>query len=251
MKRSGFSLVELLVSLGILGVLIGVIASASLAAYKQSSLAISANNLRELGAGAAHYLSENNYVFWRYRSADPEGEPGVRWWFGFEPLESFSRPEGEREFDPDRGPLGGYVPSGIRPDPSLLSSGKAFKPKYRFGYIGVGYNALLGGGAMGMGQPLSYWTLTKPSQIVVFATSAQVNTFQRPATPRNPMLEEFYLLDERETTVHFRHNGLAMVAFADGSAGFLPIDDSTRDPRAPKANVGRFAPVGSTQDLKP
>jgi prepilin-type processing-associated H-X9-DG protein len=65
------------------------------------------------------------------------------------------------------------------------------------------------------------------------------------------MLEEFYLLDDKEVTVHFRHNGLAMVAFADGSAGFLPMDESTRDPRAPKANVGRFAPVGSTQYLKP
>jgi prepilin-type N-terminal cleavage/methylation domain-containing protein/prepilin-type processing-associated H-X9-DG protein len=251
MKRRGYSLVELLATLGITAALAAIVASASLRAYRNSSLAISANNLRQLAIGASNYLSENNYTFWEYRSADPDGEPGVRWWFGFEPLASFSRPEGQREFDPDRGPLAGYVPSGIRPDPSLVSGGRAFKPKYQFGYIGVGYNALLGGGAMGKNQPASYWTLPRPSKIVVFATSAQVNTFQRPATPKNPMLEEFYLLDDKEVTVHFRHNGLAMVAFADGSAGFLPMDESTRDPRAPKANVGRFAPVGSTQYLKP
>ena len=251
MRKIGFSLVELLAALGITAVLAAVLASASLIAYRKSSLAISANNLRQLGVGASSYLSENNYVFWKYRSADPDGEPGVRWWFGFEPLASFSRPEGQRVFDPDRGPLGGYVPAGIRPDPSLVSSGKAFKAKYQFGYIGVGYNALLGGGAMGLGEPLSYWTLGSPSRIVVFATSAQINTFQRPASPRNPMLEEFYLLDDREITVHFRHNDHAMVAFADGSAGFLPMDESTRDSRAPKANVGRFAPVGDTKYLKP
>jgi prepilin-type N-terminal cleavage/methylation domain-containing protein/prepilin-type processing-associated H-X9-DG protein len=251
MRKSGFSLTELLAALGITAVLAALIATASLAAYRQSSLAISANNLRQLAIGASAYLSENNYLFWKYRAADPGGEPGVVWWFGFEPLASFSRPEGQRVFDPNRGPLGGYVPAGIRPDPSLVSGGKAFKPKYQFGYIGVGYNVLLGGGAMGLGQPSSYWSLVNPSRIVVFATSAQINTFQRPASPRNPMLEEFYLLDDREITVHFRHNGQAMVAFADGSAGFLPIDESTRDNRAPQANVGRFAPVGSTLYLKP
>jgi prepilin-type processing-associated H-X9-DG protein len=228
MRRGGFSLVELVSALGITAVLAVLIASASLMAYRKSSLAISANNLRQLAIGASSYLSENNYVFWKYRSADPGGEPGVRWWFGFEPLASFSRPEGQRIF-----------------------GGKAFKPKYQFGYIGVGYNALLGGGAMGLGESLSYWSLGRPSKIVVFATSAQINTFQRPATPRNPMLEEFYLLDDRETTVHFRHSGQAMVAFADGSAGFLPMDESTRDNRAPQANVGRFAPVGSAKHLLP
>jgi len=42
-----------------------------------------------------------------------------------------------------------------------------------------------------------------------------------------------------------------MVAYADGFAGFLPMDESTRDNRAPKANVGPFAPVGSAKYLKP
>ncbi|HEY5811377.1 MAG TPA: hypothetical protein VIT23_01840, partial [Terrimicrobiaceae bacterium] len=150
MNTRGLSLVELLSAIGIAAVLAAVLASASLTAYQKSSLAISANNLRQLGIGASSYLSENNYVFWKYQSPDPDGEPGVRWWFGFEPLASFSRPEGQRIFDSDRGPLGSYVPAGIRPDPSLTSGGKAFKPKYQFGYIGVGYNALLGGGTMGI-----------------------------------------------------------------------------------------------------
>lgn len=79
----------------------------------------------------------------------------------------------------------------------------------------------------------------------MFATSAQVNTFQAPASAKNPMIEEFYGLDDKEVTVHFRHNGKAMVAFADGSCGFLPMDPSTLDQRDPKALIGRFAPPGS------
>ena len=59
------------------------------------------------------------------------------------------------------------------------------------------------------------------------------------------MLEEFYLINDRETTVHFRFNDHALAAMVDGSVRELPMDPSTRDSQMPKANVGRFAPVGS------
>jgi prepilin-type processing-associated H-X9-DG protein len=52
-------------------------------------------------------------------------------------------------------------------------------------------------------------------------------------------------------SVHFRHGGSAMVGFADGSAGFLPMEKSTLDSRAPQAAIGRFAPKGSTKYLLP
>jgi hypothetical protein len=42
-----------------------------------------------------------------------------------------------------------------------------------------------------------------------------------------------------------------MVAFADGSAGFLPLEKSTLDTRAPQAAIGRFAPKGSLKYLLP
>jgi hypothetical protein len=80
---------------------------------------------------------------------------------------------------------------------------------------------------------------------VVFATSAQVYPFREDA-----VIEEFYGIDQKEVTVHFRHNSQAMVAFANGAAGFLPMDPSTRDAKAPEANVGRFAPVGSNKHLR-
>jgi hypothetical protein len=94
-------------------------------------------------------------------------------------------------------------------------------------------------------QPLRYWDLSNPAETVVFATSAQVYPFRKEA-----VIEEFYGIDEKEVTVHFRHNGQAMVAFASGSAGFLPMDPSTRDSKAPEADVGRFAPKGSKKFLR-
>lgn len=243
-------MVELLAVVAILAVLVTLTAAAAQRVMLNSSLAASANNIRQLAAGAAAYLGDNNYQFWPWRRpvADPSNR-GMQWWFGFEPVASLSRPEGQRTLDPAGGPLGVYVPGGMRPDPSLAFSGKPFKPKYQFGYIGVGYNVLLGGGWNGL-SPMKYFDLAKPHETVVFATCAQVNTFQRPASASNPMIEDFYGFDEKETTIHFRHHGRAMVVFATGNAGFLEIDESTRDKRAPEANVGRFAPAGSFRYLR-
>ncbi len=244
LRRRAFSLIELLVAAGITSVLAALLAGTGWSVYKNSSLAVSANNIRQLTAGGAAYLADNHYVFWKFR--EDRSTNGSVWWFGYETTKSrFHTPEGQRTFDPDDGPLAGYIPAAVRPDPSFSLTGKAFKPKYKNGYIGVGYNMLLSG------TNASYWRLPEPGKIVVFATSAQVNSFQPPASAKNPMIEEFYGLNGSDVTVHFRHGNSAMVGFADGSAGFLPMDASTKDPTAPKANIGRFAPKGSTLYLLP
>lgn len=251
MKNRAFTLIELLVAIGIIVVLSAVAAPAVWGAYKSSSLAVSANNIRQLAAGGSAYLGDNNYRFWPYLTRSPSGDV---YWFGLEAAEHKGKPEGERIIDMEAGPLGAYMPRSMVPDPSFGFTGKPFKPKYKFGYIGVGYNVHLAGEKNGRAswltvpkgpQPLRYWDLKNPGQTVVFATSAQVYPFRKDA-----VIEEFYGIDQKEVTVHFRHNDQAMVAFANGSAGFLPMDPSTRDARAPEANVGRFAPKGSTRYLR-
>jgi prepilin-type N-terminal cleavage/methylation domain-containing protein len=245
-QSHGFTLVELLACIAILAVLGAIGFVSAKQAYVSSSLAVSANNIRQLAAGGMAYLGDNNYTFWPY----VEDGAGRTWWYGFETLASWSSPDGQRNFDPTKGPLANYVPKGFRPDPSFALGGKAFKPKYRNGYIGIGYNTLLGGGFMGTGALMRQTAVSDPSQVVVFFTSAQIETFTKPASLRNPMIEEFYGINEREATAHFRHRGMAMVSFASGNAGFLPMDESTRDRRSPKANIGRFAPRGSKKFLE-
>ncbi len=249
-KAGGFTQVEVIVTAAILAVLVPLVFLSAKKVFLSSSLAVSANNLRVLAAGGQAYLGENNYRFWSWRktSTDPENS-GVQWWFGLEPLDS-PRIEGSRILKPQKGPLGEYIPAGLCPDPSFRFTGKPFKPKFRFGYIGVGYNVLVGGGWGGVETPLSYFDFEKPEKTVIFATSAQINTFQRPASYKNPMLEELYGFDQNERSIHFRHHGKAMVVYATGNAGFLEMDESTRDSRAPEANVGRFAPKGSLLYLR-
>lgn len=240
-SRRGYSLVELLVVVGILGVLIGVGVPVVWKMFSAASTAVAAHTMRQLSVASQLYLADHDNRFWQYREADREG---VHWWFGFEPWTSVTAAEGERELDLERGPLGPFIASapGRQKDPSFFASGPAFKPKFRNCHFPYGYNWML--------QGRHLMSLADPGNTVVFATSAQVNTFQRPASPEHPMLEEFYLIDSRETTVHFRCGGKAMVVFADGSIGLLPMDESTRDARMPKANVGRFAPVGDATYLE-
>ena len=255
MRSRGFSLVEVLVVIAILSLLSTLVFGAAREMRRASSLAVSANNIRQLAAGGIMYMADHDMNFWKYRENVPG--LGVRWWFGFEPRESLSAPEGQRWFDPDGGTLQGYVPMSLTPDPSFALTGKAFKPKYQFGYLGAGYNVLLAvndantmRGWVGTGTPRKLTQLRHPESTVVFATSAQVNDFQGDASRGNPMIEEFYGIDDREVTVHFRHHGKAMVAFANGAVGYLEPDPTTLDARAPDAMIGRFAPVGDARYLR-
>jgi len=234
-------MVEVLVGAAILGILIAITTPVAVKMFSTASTAVAAHTLRQLTAASQMYLAENENRFWKYRSADREG---VQWWFGFEEWSSTVAPEGERELDLSRGPLGPFIAGtpGRSKDPSFYASGPAFKSKFRNCHFPYGYNWLL--------QDRNVGTIAEPGKTVVFATSAQVNTFQPPASADNPMLEEFYLIDHRETTVHFRCGGSAMVGYANGSVGLLPMDESTRDPRMPDGNVGRFAPVGDKKYLE-
>jgi prepilin-type N-terminal cleavage/methylation domain-containing protein len=261
MPRSrGFTLIEVAACVVAIAVLCLVIAVAGRKALENSALAVASNNVRQLSVGAAQYLADNNYRYWLtvkdgYTVQDSNGvsSRGAQWWYGFETNSSrFGAGEGNRTFDSSLSPLAGYLPAAIRPDPSFSLQGQSFKPKYKSGYIGVGYNAVLGGGRMNSSESkvLSYWTLSDPARVAVFATCAQVNTFQAPASASHPMIEEFPYFDERETTIHFLQGNVAMVGFADGSAGFLPMDKSTRVGGLRNVTVGRFAPAGSFKYLK-
>jgi prepilin-type processing-associated H-X9-DG protein len=82
--------------------------------------------------------------------------------------------------------------------------------------------------------------IVRPGDLAIFADAAQINTFQAPASPEHPMLEEFYYVNTSEPTAHFRHQQSANVVFRDGHAGReMPVPDSI-DQRLPKENVGRL-----------
>ena len=72
------------------------------------------------------------------------------------------------------------------------------------------------------------------------ADAAQVNTFQSPASKERPMLEEFYYVNDRERTAHFRHGKKAIVAFCDGHVGQTTFETGSIDDRMANHWVGRL-----------
>lgn len=247
--RAAFSLIELLAVIFLIAVLAAFIGPQIRRMQEVSWKAVSAHTLRSLSAAGTSYRGEHDGEFWKYREDSREG---TRWWFGMESIGSKGAEEGSRTIEFEKGPLGPYAGgpgTRIASDPAFLAAKPRHKPKFKNGSFGYGYNAHLGGGNMGRQKLARAQSFERPGEIVVFATCAQVNTFQQPASSDNPMLEEFYLINDQEKSVHFRFNGFALVTMADGSLRELPMEPGTQDGRMPEANIGRLAPVGSNRYL--
>jgi prepilin-type N-terminal cleavage/methylation domain-containing protein/prepilin-type processing-associated H-X9-DG protein len=237
-----FTLIELMAVMIILGVLLTLLAPAAMAIKRQTTLASSSSALRQLSIAAQTYLGENNGRFFRSRESLTDG---VQWWFGFESA-SGPKKEGQRLLDKSKGPLGPYIAdsAGNVPDFAFTSMGASFKPKFKNGYFGFGVNTELTGGPTGqeISKIRQINQLERPGQIALFATCAQINTFQSPASGKNPMLEEFYFFNTTDcaNTIHFRHAGNAIVAFADGSQRDVSGNRSSFNSRLPSACVGKL-----------
>ena len=190
-------------------------------------------NLRQLGLATQMYWDENGGRAFRYRGAATNG--GDFYWFGW----LAQGAEGQRAFDPAAGALYPYLGGrGVDLCPALNYSLARFKLKATGAAYGYGYNLQLY--SPDTQPPVNVHNLTRLSGLAVLADAAQVNTFQPPASPDHPLLEEFYYLSTNEPTVHFRHRRRANVAFGDGHvAAEQPVPDSL-DTRLAGETIGRL-----------
>jgi prepilin-type N-terminal cleavage/methylation domain-containing protein len=240
LKRA-FTLLELMVVIVVVAILAGLLLPAFSKAKASMSRALSVHSLNQLSIAGHLYLTDNDNRFWPYEQPVPGG---VQWWFGFETSASLRMPEGQRTCNYSKGPLGPFTMAadGIKTDPAFLQYSPRLKPKYKDGNYGYGYNVILSADANG--NPHNALQVTSPVNMVVFATCAQVNTFQAPASPTKPMVEEFYMISDTQVTAHFRHGTDALAAFLDGSVRPLSMQSDmqpgSQDMRLPSANIGRF-----------
>jgi len=192
------------------------------------------NNLRQLGLAVQMYWDDNGGNAFRYRGVSTNG--GDLYWFGWLARGS----EGTRAFDGTQGALSPYL-QGRRVEicPALKYDSPQFKSKAAGAAYGYGYNLSLS--APPEQPPVNAYRLPS-NDIAIFADAAQVNTFQPPASPGRPMLEEFYYIATNEPTAHFRHERTANVAFRDGHVGGEKPVAGSLDPRLPKEYVGRLRP---------
>jgi prepilin-type N-terminal cleavage/methylation domain-containing protein/prepilin-type processing-associated H-X9-DG protein len=231
--KLGFTLIELLVVIAIIAMLAALLLPV-LARGKQSAQKIKcASDLHQLGIATHLYWDENGGNCFRYFYGPTNN--GALYWFGW--IEN--GPEETRNFDATQGALYPYLRGrGVEICPALNYSSTSFKYKAKGAAYGYGYNYNL---STNMAKPpISTRRITRPSQTVLLADAAQVNTFQDPASPDNPMLEEFYYVnyDPTQPNGHFRHRQRANVLFCDTHVASEQMVDGTLDTRLPQENVG-------------
>jgi prepilin-type processing-associated H-X9-DG protein len=195
------------------------------------------SNLCQFGLSTHMYWDDNSGSCFRFGGALTNG--GQLFWFGW----IGSGAEGQRAFDASQGALYPYLQGrGVELCPALNYFTSQLKLKASGATYGYGYNYYLSTDPPK--QPVNVSRITQPAGITLLADAAQVNTWQAPASASNPMLEEWYYVDNslHQPNGHFRHARRANVLFCDGHVAperFLP---GSIDPRLPNQWVGRLRP---------
>lgn len=241
-NKSGFTLVELLVVISIIALLLGVLMPSMQKAKSLARSVICSSNLKQIGLGVDMYLGDYNrnifpLVHYGTRGAN---EFGRYWYFGFEPVSSFSLPEGQRELDRKSAKLYRYIQQYDSVEICPAFPYRDYKPKFKTRWMTYGVNAKLSQDLRGPnGRIVSLNKLiSAPQDVVLFADSAYINTHLPPATPSNPMLEEWHYISPGEPTVHFRHGGRANLLYCDGHVGQSDPEPDTFGPFLPEQKVG-------------
>lgn len=242
---AAFTMVELLVTVAIIAILATLTLAGRNIYRGLSTRATCSANLRQLGTAVNMYVSDNHGYFPAYVQQQSNGDR--TWFFG---NESGSGGEGDRDLDRESGPLYPYIQEvgKIEVCPAFNYGSAVWKPKFKGASYGYGYNWLLGG-RFG-GAPMNVSQLKSGARVILFGDCGQVNTFQAPASPSKPMLEEFYMINETDKTVHFRHNGTANMLFVDGHVEVFKPFDGSLDKRIKTEVIGRITKRGSSEYLK-
>jgi general secretion pathway protein G len=228
----GFTLIELLAVIAVIAILAAVLLPVLSRGKLPAQAAKCGSNLRQFMLAAQLYWDDNNGNTFAY--AGTPTATGTPYWFGW--LESGA--EETRAFDPSTGPLYPYLGTGVDLCPSFDYGSPQYKLKASTTTCDYGCNLFL------CSPPVNMRRLAATASLAFLADSAQVNTFEAPASPEHPMFEEWYYIDNEDGQPNgqFRHQQRANVGFVDGHLGQEQMVPGSLDPRLPAQWIGWLRP---------
>ena len=235
-RKAAFSLIELLVVISVVAIIAAMLMPALRQARDSARASVCTSNLRQLGLAMQAYLDDHGRYFPYFTNVGADR----LWYFGMESPFNASGAPGTRMIDLTQAKLFPYFRTqhGIEVCPSYDYRSPRWRQKYNQITAGYGLNFYL--------FDLVASGVTQPSRRICFADSAQVNTFQAPASVANPMIEEWYYVEDVSRMVQFRHGARANVLFCDSHVESLPMAAGTLDTRLPGAQIGRLNPNGDS-----
>jgi prepilin-type N-terminal cleavage/methylation domain-containing protein/prepilin-type processing-associated H-X9-DG protein len=259
-----FTLVEMLVVIGILALLFALLMPALAGARSQARTLVCRSNLRQLVLAATGYTAEND-GFYVPAAKDMWDNAGRQRWHGAR--RSLGEP-----FDPSKGPLVGYLADGqVKECPARVHfiKGSDWSASFEQGCGGYGYNMAYVGSRLwdpGLSGPQAHqqaYTRTAsvsevvhPGQTLLFADAAMANngsslieySFAEPpfAVIGGQVVTEFRM----SPSIHFRHGDVANIGWADSHVGPEPPADlaatNTYGVNSWAFHLGWFAPVDNS-----
>ena len=246
LRARAFTLIELLVTIAIIAILAAMLLPVLAKGKLSAQRAACENNLQQLGVAAELYWDDNGGNCFNYNFGQTNSGNGQILWFGW----LGAGAETTRSFDLSQGALFPYLNgSDVRLCPSFVANVADFKLKAANVVFSYGYNGFLSPPMPNL-PPVNISQIKRPTEIALFADAAQVNDFQAPASHNNPMIEEWYSLDNPTNYPsssyyprgYFRHSQKANVTFCDGHIGLENFLPGSIDPKLPSQFVGRFRP---------
>ncbi|HVM61797.1 MAG TPA: prepilin-type N-terminal cleavage/methylation domain-containing protein [Verrucomicrobiae bacterium] len=259
-RGAGFTLVEMLVVIAIIGLLVGLLLPALSQARESGRQAACLSNLRQLYIANLSYSTEQGY----YAPAAPDiwGNNLIRW-YG-------ARTSADVPFGSTSGPLSSCLgdSKAVRACPSMgkwgfLTAGDAaFEAGcggYGYNYLGVGSRSYV----LGYTEAASHTgmrpeEITRPSTTIMFcdAAFAQYNAGQISlieysfAEPDKFLSAGGVTYGQPVPSIHFRHRNRANVVWCDGHAtaeAMTKSDDNTDQ----KFSIGWFGDQGNNYYFAP
>ena len=267
LRMPGFTLVELLVVIGIIAVLLSVLVPSLARAKRQCKAVICRSNLRQLVLSNLGYAFENNSQFTLAAPDIFTGENLKRWHGVRDDLNSL--------FDPTRSPLSDYLGDGqVKQCPQKIDfrNGDPWDWDFEQGCGGYGYNMTYIGSrvwesytADNCARPMRESEVGSPVSTVMFADTAMAKLDGgQPYYLEYSFAEPYYFVvggqpepswGQPSPSIHFRHNDRANVAWSDGhvTEEEVALEESLNvyGVKSSDMKIGWFAPLDNRYfDLK-